>query len=540
MPAPRENIEVELGSVGELNQEYPVRGDRGDRGDGKTGRQGMEAVQNDSDRGVVGSPDDFPGIPVIVDIASPRQRLEADAQAARVRPLSQFAKVVGGPVDAAERDRRDIAANQQEIGAELLHQVELPFRPAKGLLALRLGHPLEIAEWLQGADAQAEIPAHPRDVAGGAVKAGKVVLEYFDRVETGRRDGLELLVESATDRDCCDRTYHFTAPLSFDKPAASRVINNEFARPCAIRPTCACRSRRTRDRPESARTACRCRPDSRSPWRAPTARKGVISSFITTSPTNVVGEIRSTFSGSGSSFFMPSGVALTTMSYPPGSAEPDAYLEFRIMGLEPLRQPVHGLRERVVQAEPGRRRPSPARRRSRNRLRRSPRRGRSRPRACGPFSHTAHKPFAVEHVADHGAAFVDPYRVAGSCDLRRNGGLVDELEGRDLVGHGDERAMYIGKPEDQFQEQGVILALAAHRHHDRVDLSRLEERVVDHRRLERFRRIADVGDELCFSVNHRFKPVCRALGSRSCVQCTLVQTRIEPQRRRDSSCREPW
>ena len=47
-------------------------------------------------------------------------------------------------------------------------------------------------------------------------------------------------------------------------------------------------------------------------WAA--ARNGVISCFITTSPTNVSGAIRSTSIGSGSSSFIPSGVALTTMS----------------------------------------------------------------------------------------------------------------------------------------------------------------------------------------------------------------------------------
>ena len=36
--------------------------------------------------------------------------------------------------------------------------------------------------------------------------------------------------------------------------------------------------------------------------------------FITTSATNVLGEIRSTSIGNGSSSFMPIGVALTTMS----------------------------------------------------------------------------------------------------------------------------------------------------------------------------------------------------------------------------------
>ena len=44
--------------------------------------------------------------------------------------------------------------------------------------------------------------------------------------------------------------------------------------------------------------------------------------FITTSPTNVEGEIRSTSIGNGSSSFLPRGVALTTTSNPAGSLEP--------------------------------------------------------------------------------------------------------------------------------------------------------------------------------------------------------------------------
>src|SRR6185312_15649935 len=62
------------------------------------------------------------------------------------------------------------------------------------------------------------------------------------------------------------------ASCHYDRPGGvllPLLVNNEFARPCAIRPMWWCRSRRIRDRPESARTACRCRPDSRSLWRAP-------------------------------------------------------------------------------------------------------------------------------------------------------------------------------------------------------------------------------------------------------------------------------
>jgi hypothetical protein len=48
----------------------------------------------------------------------------------------------------------------------------------------------------------------------------------------------------------------------------------------------------------------------------------VIYSFMTTSPTKVDGAMRSTSIGSGSPSLMPSGVALTTKSWPARSAEP--------------------------------------------------------------------------------------------------------------------------------------------------------------------------------------------------------------------------
>ena len=43
-------------------------------------------------------------------------------------------------------------------------------------------------------------------------------------------------------------------------------------------------------------------------------RNGVNSSFMTTSPTKAEGSIRATSTGSGSPAFMPTGVALTTIS----------------------------------------------------------------------------------------------------------------------------------------------------------------------------------------------------------------------------------
>src|SRR5689334_8765080 len=106
----------------------------------------MEAVEDDPDRGMTRAADDFPGIAIVVDITSPGERLEADTQASLGRPLSQLAEVIGGAVDAAEREWRNIAAHEQEIGAQLAHQVELLLSAAESEAALRLGHSLEIAE----------------------------------------------------------------------------------------------------------------------------------------------------------------------------------------------------------------------------------------------------------------------------------------------------------------------------------------------------------------------------------------------------------
>ena len=55
----------------------------------------------------------FPGVAVVVDMASPGQRLEADAQAALGRALAQFMKIRRATIDAAEQVRGNIAADKQ-------------------------------------------------------------------------------------------------------------------------------------------------------------------------------------------------------------------------------------------------------------------------------------------------------------------------------------------------------------------------------------------------------------------------------------------
>src|SRR3984893_13479545 len=130
----------------------------------------MKTVENDTDRFVVGAAHDLPCIAIIVDVKSPGERLEADAQTAPGSQLAEFAKIGGGPIDATERGRGNIAAYQQQVGLQFLHHIEFAFGSRKVAGALRFGHALEIAERLECANLEAEIAAEPADVARAAAE----------------------------------------------------------------------------------------------------------------------------------------------------------------------------------------------------------------------------------------------------------------------------------------------------------------------------------------------------------------------------------
>ena len=108
--------------------------------------------EHQADGRMVGAPHRLPGVAVVVDVAAPGQRLEGDAQAAPGGALAQLAQVGGGAVDAAQRFGRHVAADHQEIGAQLLHDVELALGAIHGALAPSRRHALEVAERLQGDD----------------------------------------------------------------------------------------------------------------------------------------------------------------------------------------------------------------------------------------------------------------------------------------------------------------------------------------------------------------------------------------------------
>ena len=212
VPAPRNHIHVEPRRVRKLDQDDLVAGNRADRLEIGLPRKDMEAVERQPDRRVVGAAHHLPGVAVVADVFPPRQRLESDADAALLRPLAKLVKVRRRAVDPAERVRRDIAADHQQVAAKLAHQIELAFGPGKGAAPLRLRHAFEIAERLERHDLQAELRHHAGDILRRAVERQQIALEDLDAGESRRRGRFQLFREPAAERNGCDRGLH-RAPL---------------------------------------------------------------------------------------------------------------------------------------------------------------------------------------------------------------------------------------------------------------------------------------------------------------------------------------
>ena len=171
-------------------------------------RQRVKRVEDEADIRMIGAPHDLPGVAMVVDVPSPGQRLVAHLQAALGGAFAERAEILRRPVDAAERDRRDVGADQHEVGAELLHHVELALGAVERPRALRLRQAFEVAERLEQRDGEAGVPHHAADVARRAVEGEEIVLEDLDAVEARGRDGRELLDEIAADRNGRDRGLH--------------------------------------------------------------------------------------------------------------------------------------------------------------------------------------------------------------------------------------------------------------------------------------------------------------------------------------------
>ena len=203
-------------------------------------RQRVEAVEHQADGRVVGAAHRLPGVAIVVDVAAPGERLEADAQAALGRPLAELVEIGRGAVDAAEAVGRDVASTPAagrsrapasgRTCARRARRRASRCRPAcprnRGTAGSAMMFEPEVADQL----------AH---VGGRAVERQQVVLEDLDALETCRRDRLELLGEAAAQRDRGDRQSSWLRPLLIRYAAAAAPASRAATRLGEARCACA-------------------------------------------------------------------------------------------------------------------------------------------------------------------------------------------------------------------------------------------------------------------------------------------------------------
>ncbi len=134
----------------------------------------------------------------------PGQRLGADAQAPPGRALRHLAEIAGRAGSVVERGGLGVAAHQDKLGAERLHDVELPLGAVQAAGAPLVRHRLEVAEGLEEQDREAEPVGDPPHLRGRAFEGEQVALEDLHPVEADRRR-LQLLRQRAAEADRGDR-----------------------------------------------------------------------------------------------------------------------------------------------------------------------------------------------------------------------------------------------------------------------------------------------------------------------------------------------
>ncbi len=176
---------------------------------------------------------------MVVDEAAPGEGLVADAHAVLAGQLAESAQIVRRPVDPAQRQRRNGRADEDEVGAELVHRAELASCALEGARALGLGQALEVAEGLEQRNLQARVAHHAADIRGAAIEGEEIVLEDFDGTEPGRGDGRELFRQVAGQRHRRDGRLHrvvSSARLGAEPQRDGAEAPCSTARPFTTRP----------------------------------------------------------------------------------------------------------------------------------------------------------------------------------------------------------------------------------------------------------------------------------------------------------------
>src|SRR5262249_39200910 len=141
--APGQVVHVELWRVGDLGKEDAVLRNGAHRVEISAAGEHVEGVENEPDGRMIGAANHLPGVPIVVDVSSPRERLERDPKTSARCSLAKLAEVRRRAVNATQGIGRDIAADHQEITTEFPHQIELALGAGECLCPQGLRHSLK-------------------------------------------------------------------------------------------------------------------------------------------------------------------------------------------------------------------------------------------------------------------------------------------------------------------------------------------------------------------------------------------------------------
>ena len=208
MARPVQQVHVDRRRIGQLDEKDLVARNRPDRGRVDLARQRVETVQDQADIRVIGAAHHLPGIAVVVDEAAPAQRLEPHANAVAGGQVAKVAEILRHAVDAADGRRMHGRTDQHQVGAQLVHQLELAFGAGEGAAAMRFGQAFEVAEGLEQRDLQPVIADHAAHFGRGEIRGQEILFEDLDPVETGGGDGGQLGRQAARQGHGGDRGLH--------------------------------------------------------------------------------------------------------------------------------------------------------------------------------------------------------------------------------------------------------------------------------------------------------------------------------------------
>ena len=155
----------------------------------------MEAVETQSERRVIDSLDDAPGVLVRAK-PSPRHGFVRESQPAPLGAGCQLVQLLRGHVVVVEAARGPRRAAHQHARTELLQQIELPLGATQARREQVRRNRLDV-ERLIDLDRQTEARSLLGHPAGGPGRHDEVVLEHLHTGEARGRGGAQLVLERA-------------------------------------------------------------------------------------------------------------------------------------------------------------------------------------------------------------------------------------------------------------------------------------------------------------------------------------------------------